>query len=90
VWETYAPADREDIPRHSGYQTLHLVRKGATPDLATQIENAREKLAEAERKVESAQWSVECVRRELALLEDRANPSPAVVRGDRHQEREAR
>ena len=69
TWEQYAETDRQWIPRHAGYQTIYLVRKGAQPDLATRIENAREAVREAEGKVRSAQWSLDWCRRELAELE---------------------
>ena len=68
-WEKYAEVDRRRIPRHSGYQTLYLVQKGATPDLATQIENARERVAEAEHEVRAAQHTLDWRRRDLAELE---------------------
>jgi hypothetical protein len=73
-WETYASADREYIPVHSGYRTRHLVRKGATPDLSTQIENARERVSDAEQQVRSAQWSLDYARNELAALEAQVLP----------------
>lgn len=71
-WEKYAEADRVWIPRHACYRPLRLVRKGAQPDLATQIENARERVREAERKVESAQSGLAWRREELAALEAQA------------------
>ena len=76
-WETYAPTDRQYLPRHSGYQTVHLVRRGATPDLSTQIQNARERVAEAEEKVRSAQWGLDLARRDLAALEAAADAAEA-------------
>lgn len=72
VWERYAPADRQYIPKHAGYRTVHLVRKGATPDLSTQIENARERVTEAEDKLRTAQNDLDWRRRELAELEAQA------------------
>jgi hypothetical protein len=77
AWETFAPADRQYIPKHSGYQTVLLVRKGATPDLSTQIENARELVSEAEDEVRSAQWGLDFARRELAQLEAAADAAEA-------------
>lgn len=68
-WETFAPADRQYIPKHSGYRTVHYVRKGATPDLATQIENAQERVTEAEADVRSAEWRLKYTREVLAELE---------------------
>lgn len=69
VWETYAPADRQHIPKHAGYRTVLLVRKGARPDLSTQIKSARESVTEAEEKVRSAQHDLDWRRSELAVLE---------------------
>lgn len=68
VWETFAPADRQYIPKHSGYHTVFLVRKVATPDLATQIENARERVTGAENKVRSAQHLLQWRQSELDAL----------------------
>ncbi len=67
-WEKYAPADRQYIPKHSGHQTVHLVRKGAKPDFATQIENARDRILEAELEVRMAQHSLDWRRSELSAL----------------------
>jgi hypothetical protein len=72
VWETFAPADRQYIPKHSGYQTVHLVRKGATPDLATRISNAQDRVDEAESALRSAERTLAWRRRELADLEAQA------------------
>jgi hypothetical protein len=76
-WEKYAEADRRRIPRHSGYQTILLVRKGAKPDLQTQIENASERVSDAESSVRSAQWSLELARQELAALRAAADRAEA-------------
>lgn len=69
TWETYHPDDRGRISSQHGLQEALFVRRGAQPDLATQIENAREALAVAESKLRSAEWDVEMRRRDLADLE---------------------
>jgi len=68
-WLTFAPADRQYVSAQQGLQWTYYVREGAEPDLTTQIDNARGRVAEAERAVESAKASLERRRRELADLE---------------------
>ena len=68
-WETYSPLDRAVITSQHGLQSVYYIRKGAQPDLETQIENARERVEDAERKLSSAQSGLEWCRRELAALE---------------------
>jgi hypothetical protein len=65
----YAPEDRLVIHSQHGLQRTYYVRKGATPDLSTKIENAREKLRDAESAARSAQFQVDWAREELAKLE---------------------
>jgi len=68
-WMSYAPADRQRITHQHRLQQRLFVRKGAQPDLDTQIANATVKVREAERAVESAQWHLEWARKDLAELE---------------------
>lgn len=68
-WKTYKPEDRETVTSQHGLQVRWFVRKDAEPDLATQIENAREVLADAESKLESAEWRVRGAKRDLEQLE---------------------
>jgi hypothetical protein len=68
-WKKYAPADRQQITSQHGLQHRWFIRKGAAEDHATQVENARERLREAEAKLQSAQWSVESAQRDLAEIE---------------------
>lgn len=70
-WERYAEADRRYIPKHAGLSTVYLVRKGARPDLATEIEAARERVADAEQEVGIAEFRLRIARSELAALEER-------------------
>lgn len=79
VWETFAAADRQYIPKHSGYRTVHLVRKGATPDLPTQIGNARERVTEAKDALRSALHKLDWRRSELAALEAAAAAAEQAV-----------
>ena len=66
----YAPKDRLVIHSQHGLQRTYYIRKGATPDLSTKIENAREELRKAEEAMRSARRSVERAREELARLEE--------------------
>jgi len=65
----YAPEDRLMIHSQHMLQRTHYIRKGAKPDLATKIENARQRLEEAESAARSARFSVEWAQKELAELE---------------------
>jgi len=68
-WRTFAPRDRQSIPSQHGLQIRYFVRNGATPDLPTQIENAQQKVAEAESDVRSAASSLRWAQDELLALE---------------------
>lgn len=70
-WLTYAPADRQVITSQHGLQRTYYVRIGSEPDLATQISNARERVAEAEAEVRAAEGFLERRREDLAELEAR-------------------
>ena len=67
-WEKYAPADRERVTSQHGLQSRWFVRKGAAEDHATIVQNARDRLAEAESALESARYSVESRLRDLDEL----------------------
>lgn len=69
----YAKSDRLVITAQHGCQRTYYVRKGATPDLATKIENARAAVAKAEAEAQSAQRHVERAKQELASLLAEAN-----------------
>jgi hypothetical protein len=69
----YAQEDRLVIHSQHGYQRTYYIRKGARPDLATKIENAREELREAELKLSSAKADVEWAKKGLAALEAEAS-----------------
>ena len=70
----YAREDRLVIRSQHGLQRTYYIRKGATPDLSTKIENAREELRKAEESLRSAQRSVEWAQKELAKLESEVTP----------------
>ena len=65
----YAPEDRLVIHSQHRLQRTYYVRKGSKPGLATKIENARQRLEEAESAARSARFSVEWAQKELAELE---------------------
>lgn len=68
-WKTYAPADREVVTSQHGLQVRWFIRKGVEPDLATQIDNARDAVGDAYEKLRRAEHGVEYALRSLALLE---------------------
>lgn len=70
----YAPEDRLTITSQHGLQRTHYIRKGAKPDLATKIENAREALREAEYAASSAKFQIEYAQSALAKLEAEVTP----------------
>lgn len=69
-WLTYHEDDRGRIPSQHGLQEVLYLRKGAQPNLATQIANAREAVAEAESRLRSAEWTLEWRREDLAKLQE--------------------
>lgn len=68
-WEQYAPSDRQTITSQHGLEVRRFIRKGATKDHATQVENARDRLREARSALQSAQHAVERAVRDLATVE---------------------
>jgi hypothetical protein len=74
-WEKFAPEDRQRITSQHGLQSRWFIRKGAVEHLPTQVENARERLREAEAELRSAQRHVEWAQQELAALEAQAVPA---------------
>lgn len=69
TWETYHPVDRARIPSQHGLQEQLFIRRGASPDIGTQVANARERVAEAESELSLAERRLEWRREELAALE---------------------
>lgn len=69
TWLTYHPDDRGRIPSQHGLQEALFVRRGAVPNLETQIANARADVEEAESALRSAQWRLDLRREDLAKLE---------------------
>lgn len=67
-WRSYAQEDRALITSQHGLQRRLFVRKGATEDLPTKIENARQALASAEEEQRRSEWRVEDRKRDLAAL----------------------
>lgn len=68
-WEQYHPDDRRKTTEQHGFYTRWFVKKGAKPDMATKIANARARLDESQQSLRSAQFSVESRIRELEELE---------------------
>ncbi|OHU47406.1 hypothetical protein BKG82_27765 [Mycobacteroides chelonae] len=66
LWNKYAPIDRQVVTSQHGSQERLFIRKGATPDWDTQIETARQVVAERERQLESATRGLEWARHDLA------------------------
>jgi hypothetical protein len=83
TWLTYAPRDRGRITSQHGLQELLFVRKGSLPDLATQIDNARRKVKEAEAAVRTAQRQRDDARRALAEVEGGEARAALAVEGER-------
>lgn len=69
LWNKYATIDREVVTSQHGLQKRWFIRKGASPDWDTQIENARQVVAEYERRLESVRSGLEWARRDLAEIE---------------------
>lgn len=72
TWETYHPDDRQRITSQHGHQVRWFVRKGATPDMSTQIANAQEVVDVARAKVDNAERSLRWAERELQRLQSQA------------------
>lgn len=68
-WEDYHLDDRQMVPSQHWHCRDLFIRPGATPDLGTQIENARRKIEEREVELTSAQHRLEWAREDLARLE---------------------
>ena len=68
TWEKYAPTDRERVTSQHGLQVRWFVRKGASEDYGTKVQNARDRLADAESDLDSARWAVDQRQRALDQL----------------------
>ena len=68
TWEKFAPADRERVTSQHGLQSRWFVRKGASEDYGTKVQNARDRLADAESELDSARWTVQLRQRALDQL----------------------
>lgn len=69
-WEQHHPDDRQRVTSQRGLQEVLYVRKGATPDRGTQIDNAREAIREAEENARSAESRLKWARDDLRALEE--------------------
>lgn len=68
-WEMYKPADREKVTSQHRLVVRWFIRQGAQPDLSTQIDNARQGVADAYEKLRSAEFGVQLAWAELKRLE---------------------
>ena len=73
-WLRYHPDDREVVTSQHRLQVRWFIRKGASPDFATQVENAEDEVREAQEKAESAQRQLDWKRRQLAELKTSVIP----------------
>lgn len=64
----YAPEDRLVITSQHGLQRTYYIRKGAEPDRATKIANARHRIEKAQSELRAAEFQVEWARKELSVL----------------------
>ena len=67
-WATFAETDRRYIPSQHGLALRYFVRKGAQPDLETQIANAQEHLRSMESGLVTARLRVKGAKESLAEL----------------------
>lgn len=72
TWETYRPDDRGRIASQRGLREALYVRRGAKPDLATQIANAEEAVQQALSQVMSAERTLRFRQQELESLRQQA------------------
>ena len=72
VWDTYHPDDARVIGSQHAHQKHYFIRKGATPDLGTQIANAENVVAERKDDVRSAQAALRWAEEYLEELKAKA------------------
>lgn len=68
TWDKYAPVDRQLITSQHGLQKRWFIRKGASPDWATQISNAQGVVSAHVDELESAQRRLQWARDDLASV----------------------
>lgn len=68
TWHKYATKDRAAVTSQHGLRKRWFILKGATEDLATQIVNQREKIAECQSKFQSARNDLRYAEQELERL----------------------
>ncbi|SIE37803.1 Uncharacterised protein [Mycobacteroides abscessus subsp. abscessus] len=79
-WEKYAPDDRQLITSQHGLQKRWFIRKGAKPDWATQIENARQVVTDRKRNLDFAQSDLRWANEDLARVIDEAEAADYLSR----------
>lgn len=75
-WARYHPNDRQVITSQHGLQRRWFVRKGALPDLSTQIANAEDKVRATENEMRLTAQRLDWAREDLANLTTAAPPTP--------------
>jgi len=68
AWEAYHPDNRRVITSQHGLQRRWFIRKGAEPDLSTQIQNAEGRVEDAEDEFNRAERWLQWRREELATI----------------------
>jgi hypothetical protein len=67
-WERFRPSDRGRITMQHGLHECLFLRKGASPDLDTQIENAERRIKAAAKEQRAAELALEARRGEHVAL----------------------
>lgn len=67
-WEQHNPNERQKITEQHGCRTRWFIKKGAVPCIDTKIQNALDRLEEAEVELRSAKYRVESRTEEIARL----------------------
>lgn len=68
TWDDFAPVDRQLITSQHRLRNEKYVRIGSSPDLETRLENAREKVREAEEEVGAAKRRLAWAQEDLEKL----------------------
>jgi hypothetical protein len=78
-WQRRAEADRQVITQQHRLQNRWFIRKGSTEDRATIIDNARQRLEDAESELESARRRVEWAREDLVRAENGSTVTAPII-----------
>lgn len=72
TWADFHPSNRVEVTHQHGLQRARYVRIGAEPDMSTRIENAKERVEEAERELEYSTARLKWCKEELVSLLEKA------------------